>query len=88
MATLLRVGEGDLKDKSEHPPVADPVSPLARRRLRLLQISLWVADLLLLGAATRLALNHRGAFGALDIALCVGAVLTGAWLACLACWLD
>ncbi len=57
-------------------------------RKRLLQASLVLGDLLLLGLAVRLVLTAHRPLDLLSIVLCSAAVLAGAWLTCLAFWLD
>ena len=101
MATLLRGRNGgEPHAVATQPPLlasepeanganaipAVSAEPVPRRRH--LQMALALADLLLLVLAARLAWWSSGPLGLLGIALCVVAVATGAWLACLAIWLE
>ena len=89
IAALLRRGNGEPKTEGQPPappqPAAPPGPTRGRRRLR---ISLWLADLLLLGLAARLVFRAHGSLGTLEAVLCVVALLLGAWLSCQALWLD
>ncbi len=85
MATLLRAGNGHQEKLPTEP--GEPARRVPKSR-RLLRLSLCLADVLLLGLAARLAFKNGGSFGWLEIALCSIAVLIGAWLTCLALWLD
>jgi hypothetical protein len=51
---------------------------------RLIQLSLCLADLVLLGLAARLALKANGPMGGTDLTFCVIALVLGAGLTCLA----
>ena len=94
MAALLRVGNGGPKPETQSPhgtPPSQsepPVSPGAARRGKwVLRVSLFAADALLLGLAARLVFKSSGPLSFLETALCVVAVMMGAWLSCLAlCW--
>ena len=89
MAALLRGGNGGPKPEDQpQEPLPPPAAPEAVLGKRWLRASLWLADMLLLGLAGRLVFQAGGTFGFLEIALCVVAVLLGAWLSCLALWLD
>jgi ABC-type tungstate transport system substrate-binding protein len=80
------------------PPVATlpqreaPGTPAAwfhsRTRRRLVQASLFLADLFLAALIVGLLLKIRGPLGFLALALCVLALALGAWLTCLALWLE
>jgi hypothetical protein len=63
-------------------------TPLRLRRKRLFQASLVLGDVVLLGLAAGLFFNTSSHLGCLGAALCVAAVLMGAWLTCLALWLE
>jgi len=88
MATLLRGGNGDPKDRGQ--PEAPTQAALAgsARRKRLIKASLIVADVFLFGLAARLVFKTHGHLGFAEAALCIAALVTGAWLTCLALWLD
>jgi len=75
MATLLRGANGTAQAPYPQPNL---------RHKRVLQVSLLLADLLLLGLALWLSLKGRGAFGTVGLVLCVLSVVLGAWLSCLA----
>ena len=51
---------------------------------RLIQMSLLLADLVLLGLVERLSLKSHGALGGTDLTFCVVALVLGAGLTCLA----
>jgi hypothetical protein len=55
---------------------------------RLLQASMVLADLVLLAFVARLIFIANGPMGFIQNALCVLALMTGAWLSCLALWLG
>jgi hypothetical protein len=88
VAALLRGGNGTpqaaLEADAEQPaqPAAAPPGK------RLLQASLVLADLLLLVFVTRLILAAHGPMGIIQLGLCVLALMVGAWLSCLALWLE
>src|SRR5260221_651357 len=91
MATLLRgskpLPKSDTKDQAYPSPNSQsPPAPGAPTRSRAVQISLIVADALLLALATRLVLKANGHLGFVEITLCVVALGLGAWLSCLALW--
>jgi len=91
MAALLRGGNGE--PSAEQQPAPETRSALATPgrtpgNKRLLQVSLWLADVVLIGLAARLVFQSSGSFGFLEAALCVAAVTVGAWLGCLAFWLE
>jgi len=50
--------------------------------------SLILADLLLLGLVICLVFRNHGAFGFVEVSLCVIAVVMGSWLTCLALLLE
>ena len=89
MAALLRRDNGGPKpeDQPQEPPLP-PAAPERQNGRRWLRTSLWLADALLLGLAARLVFQAGRSFGFLEAALCVVAVLLGAWLSCQALWLD
>ena len=93
MAALLRGNDAnpkaEPKDQVKSSPDAKPaLPPPATPRSRAVQISLIVADLLLLALAARLVLKAKGHLGLIEIALCIVALGLGAWLSCLALWRD
>ena len=83
MAALLRGGNGDGKETE----VGEDRAGRARKRM-LIQGSLIVADLLVIGLVARLAFVSHGQFGAMEVALSILALAIGAWLSCLALWLK
>lgn len=88
MAALLRGGNGEAKEqpptgKSSH---ADTESLAAARKLT--QVSLFIADILLIGLVARLAFVSHGHFGLVEVALGILAMAIGAWLSCLALWMK
>jgi len=91
MATLFR-GSGSPKSETKDQPPANgqpsAPSPSPAWRSRAVQISLIVADALLLALAARLVLKDNGHLGFIEITLCVVALGLGAWLSCLAIWRD
>ncbi len=91
MATLLRGSGGPKTETKDQPPAngqpsAPPTTPASRSRA--VQISLIVADALLLALAARIVLKSNGHLGFIESALCVVALGLGAWLSCLALWRD
>ena len=86
---LLRgAGPSQTPGDSQPDPQLD-LYPLHRQSgRRLLRISLVLADILLVGLAVFLVQQMPRPLGFGGIALCVGAMVIGAWLACLALWLD
>ena len=83
MGVLLRGGNGTPKgaDQSENSQI---ISHRNARWKKLIQISLILADLVLLGLAGRLALKANGPLGSTDLAFCIIALVLGAGLTCLA----
>ncbi len=93
MATLLRGNKADpkpeTKDQALPLPNGQSIRPApSPTRSRAVQVSLIVADALLLALAARLVLKANGHLGFIEIALCVVALGLGAWLSCLALWRD
>jgi len=90
LATLLRRSNGEGRTPESGPaPGPEPATPpLPFRRRRLLQASLLLADVLLLALAMLCIFKGRAPFGFIGIVLCVIAVALGAWLSCLAFWLE
>ncbi len=87
MATLLRQTNGSPEPAVPNQPDAAARQAAARHRM-LVRISLIVADLSLFGFAALMVLGKHGPLSAVDIALCVVAVALGAWLTCLALWME
>ena len=90
MAALLRGGNGaggepQNGDKSEQ---AEESRAATRRKRLLIQVSLFVADLVVIGLVVRLAFVSHGRFGVIEAALSILALAIGAWLSCLALWLK
>jgi len=85
MAALLRGGNGE--GKEPEPEVAEDRARRARNRM-LIQASLFVADLLVIGLVARLAFVSHGKFGLIEVVLSILALAIGAWLSCLALWLK
>lgn len=84
MAALLRGGNGGPNGQ-----VASEENAVALlRRKRLVQISMFVADLLLISLVMRLAFVSEGHFGFFEILLGILALSIGAWLSCLAIWMK
>jgi hypothetical protein len=91
MAALLRGGNGDAKEQNltdQSPPIDSESLAAATRKRTLIQVSLFIADLVVLGLVMRLAFISHGHFGFFEITLCVFALAIGAWLSCLALWLK
>jgi ABC-type tungstate transport system substrate-binding protein len=86
MATLLRTGTGQQKADSAPAP-SQPSKTEATKPKLLIQVSLVLADALLLGLAVFLVMTASGPLGVLAVSLCVAAFLLGAWLTSLALWL-
>lgn len=86
MATLLRAGNGNGKEQiaAEEPERAR----VHRSQIRVLRYSLLLADALLVVLALTLALRSKGGIGACEMLFCACALVLGAWLACLALWLE
>ena len=83
MGVLLRGGNGTPKG----PNPDDGTRGAAPRNVqwkRVIQISLVLADLVLLGLAARLALKSNGPLATTDLTFCVIALVLGAGLTCLA----
>jgi hypothetical protein len=87
MATLLRQSNGTPVPEVPHQPDASARQAAVRHK-SLVRISLIVADLCLFGFAALMVLGKRGSLSAVEIALCVVAVALGAWLTCLALWME
>jgi len=83
MGVLLRGANGSPKEAGTE---ADAQGARGRKFAwkRVIQISLIIADLALLGLVARLALKAHGHLGAMDLAFCVFALVLGAGLTCLA----
>jgi hypothetical protein len=75
MAALMR-GGGAAQSKGK----AGPQPPVPSRGLKLIQVSLLLADLLLVALAVRLVVKGDGPLGFMGAALCVLAMALGAWL--------
>ena len=99
MASLLRGGTAEVNGNGPEqvpdsleaidiPPAPHPLDPEVSAIKRVYQVSLIGADLLLLVYATWIATSKHVAFGLWEGALCVVAVAFGAWLACLAFWME
>jgi len=90
IAALLRGGNGEAKEPKpgdEAQPADEEGRAVRTRNRRLIQASLFVADLLVIGLVARLAFVSHGRFGLIEIALSILALAVGAWLSCLALWL-
>jgi hypothetical protein len=88
MAALLRGGNGESKEKpAADQPVSDAERLAAARKKKLVQASMFIADLLLMALIARLAFVSHGHFGFFEVTLCVLALAIGAWLSCLAIWM-
>lgn len=101
MATLLRGNGNELlpqgNGKPAEPTAAvepecqarpDPLDPDELATRRLYQCSLFLADVLLLMLAAWIVFGNKGPFGLMEAFLCTGAVAAGAWLSCLAFWME
>ena len=91
MAALLRGGNGDPKEQKfpdESPPIDSEVLAAAARKRKLIQVSMFLADVVVLGLVGRLAFVSHGHFGFVEFTLCVLALVIGAWISCLALWLK
>jgi hypothetical protein len=90
MAALLRGGNGAAKEPQNggKPEQAEESRAATRRNRRIIQASLFVADLLVIGLVARLAFVSHGRFGLIEITLSILALAIGAWLSCLALWLK
>jgi len=89
MAALIRGGNGEAKEpKPADKSPAEECRPARRRSRILIQASLFVADLLVIGLVARLALVSHGRFGVIEVVLSILALTVGAWLSCLALWLK
>jgi len=75
MAALVR-GGGAVQSEGE----AAPPRPVPSRGLKLIQVSLLLADILLVALAVRLVVKADGPLGFMGAALCVFAMALGAWL--------
>jgi len=88
MAALLRGGNGEGKEpEATNKEGFEELAGRARKRL-LIQGSLFVADLLVIGLVARLAFVSHGQFGLVEVVLSIFALAIGAWLSCLALWLK
>ena len=87
MAALLRGGNGEGKEPTNKAETAEDLAARARKRM-LIQASLFVADILVIGLVARLAFVSHGKFGVIEVALSILALALGAWLSCLALWLK
>ena len=89
VAALLRGANHSPKTSDAPPDSTEEPHPLVRPSgKRLLRVSLVVADVLLVALAVFLVSTRQRPLGLGGIALCTGAIITGAWLACLALWLG
>jgi hypothetical protein len=84
--TLVEAGPEATQTTEAEPIPGVSTEPATPRRP--LQVALVLGDVLLLLLAARLAWGAHGPLGIIGIVLCVAAVATGAWLACLAIWLE
>ena len=96
VATLMRGVKTPAK------PSLTIVQPLAKRQPRggeaacgqsqrsnlPMRISLVLADLVMIGLVARMAFQSTEPLGWLELTLCILAMVLGAWLACLALWVD
>lgn len=80
MAALLRGGNGEAEEPAK--------AQAAARNRKMVQASLVVTDLLLIGLVARLAFISEGRFGFVEVCLCILALAIGAWLSCLALWMK
>jgi len=88
MAALLRGGNGEGKEpEATKNGEAGDIAQRARKRM-LIQGSLFVADLVVIGLVARLAFISHGQFGLIEVSLSILALAIGAWLSCLALWLK
>jgi hypothetical protein len=89
MAALLRGGNGEGKEPeaTKNGEAAEDIAQRARKRM-LIQGSLFVADLVVIGLVARLAFISHGQFGLIEVSLSILALAIGAWLSCLALWLK
>jgi hypothetical protein len=85
MAALLRGGNGEGNEPES--VVGEDRTGRARKRI-LIQASLFVADLLVIGLVARLTFVSHGQFGLFEVTLSILALTIGAWLSCLALWLK
>lgn len=102
MAKLLRAGNGgpeptsrneEIAELSPAPPSREPATKpdvlfASKAVKRLVQCSLFLADLCLAALIVGLVLKVHGRLGFTTLALCVGALALGAWLTYLAFWLE
>jgi hypothetical protein len=91
MAALLRGGNGEAKEQrsQDQPQFNDEESRAATvRKRKLIQASMFIADILLIVLVARLAFVSHGHFGLVEAALCILALAIGAWLSCLALWMK
>lgn len=90
MAALLRGGNGAAKEvqNGEHSEQAEENRAATRRKRLLIQVSLFAADILVIGLVARLAFVSHGRFGLIEMTLSILALAVGAWLSCLALWLK
>jgi hypothetical protein len=75
MAALMRS-----KAAAQSEGKAEPAGPLSPRGLKLIRLSLLLADVLLVALAVRLVVRADGPLGFIGAALCVLAMALGAWL--------
>jgi len=80
MAALMRGGGTAQSDGK-----AEPQRPVPSHSLKLIQVSLLLADVLLVALAVRMVVKAGGPLGFTGAALCVLAMALGAWLFWLAC---
>jgi hypothetical protein len=84
MATLLRLGDENHEPETPGSVFSETPRTEPKRLKVLLRISLVLADALLVFLAVRLVVLAHGPLDFLGVALCVAAVIAGAWLSCLA----
>jgi hypothetical protein len=70
--------------KSKPPQTGHPTQAENAVNRALAKISLWTADVLLLGVSAYLALGSSAPLSGARLALCVASLLMGAWLSLLA----
>ena len=88
MAALLRGGNGKEPQNGDKPQQAEESRAATGRKRLVIQGSLFVADVLVIGLVVRLAFVSHGRFGVIEVALSILALAIGAWLSCLALWLK
>jgi len=88
MATLLRGGNGTQRSNGQSEAQQAPKEAARFPGKRALQLSLIAADIVLCALVGRLAFTSHHHLSSTDLLFCMLALVAGAWLSCVALWLE